>query len=245
MPERYSDYDKFAWFYDRHWGREFHRQTLAILDRMLFPRLRRAARVLDLCCGTGRISRVIADRGFRVTGIDGSEQMLRHARENAPGCEFLLADAREFRLARPADAAISVFDSLNHIMSEEDLERVFANVRAALAPGGWFFFDLNRENAYRHYWNGPWAIVEDDNVCVSVGSYDPESRLARCDLTMFRLEGAWTRSDLTLYQRCHDVTQVTGALQAAGFERVNLYDSEDLGMSGDIACARTFFLAQT
>jgi SAM-dependent methyltransferase len=244
MPERYSDYDGFAWFYNRHWGRDFHRQALGILDRLLFPRLKPGAHVLDLCCGTGQFTAALVERGFRVIGIDGSESMIRHALENAPGCEFVVADARDFDLPEPVDAAVSMFDSLNHVMSVEDLERVFVNVHGALAPGGWFVFDLNRENAYRYYWNGPWAIVEDDNVCVSVGSYDDAERLARCDVTMFRLEGEWRRSDVTLYQRCHDVQRVSEALQAAGFGGVFLYDSEDVGMKGDIACARTFFMAQ-
>lgn len=244
MPDRYAEYDEFAWFYNRHWGRDFHRQALGVLDRLLFPRLKPGARVLDLCCGTGQMTAAVARRGFRVTGVDGSENMIGHARENAPGCELIVADARAFHLREPVEAAISMFDSLNHIMSTEDLGRVFANVRAAVVPGGWFVFDLNRENAYRHYWNGPWAIVEDDNVCISVGSFDETERLARCDLTMFRLEGSWRRSNLSLYQRCHDVNAVTGALQEAGFEAVSLYDSADVSMTGDIACARTFFMAQ-
>lgn len=244
MIERYSDYDSFAWFYNRHWGKDFHRQTLGILDRLLFPRLAAGARVLDLCCGTGQVTAEIAARGYRVAGLDGSEQMLCHARENVPGADFVLADAREFSFAEPFDAAISVFDSLNHIASLEDLGRVFENVARALSPGGWFLFDLNRENAYRYFWNGPWAIVEEESACISRGSFDEESGVARCDLTLFRREGEWRRTDTVLFQKCHPVPGVTGALERAGFERVDLYDSADLGMTGDIACARTFFVGQ-
>ncbi len=245
MPDRNNEYDPFAWFYNRHWGREFHRQTLAILDRLLFPRLTPAARLLDLCCGTGQFTGALVDRGYQVTGIDASERMLSHARANVPACKFILADARDFSLPASFEAAVSVFDSLNHVMEIEGLARVFRNVHAALLPDGWFVFDLNREAAYRHYWDGPYTIVEDDNVCVSIGSYDDATCRARCDLTMFRRTGdEWRRSDATLYQRCHSVDEVAGALGAAGFKRIDLYDSEDLGMAGDIACARTFFIAR-
>ena len=244
MSERHSGYDSFAWFYNRNWGKDFHRQTLGILDRLLFPRLAAGARILDLCCGTGQVTAEIAARGFRVTGLDASGRMLCHARENAPGVEFVLADAREFEFAEPFDAVISVFDSLNHIMSLEELGCVFGNVARSLAPGGWFLFDLNRENAYRYFWTGPWAIVEDDSACVSRGSFDEQSGVARCDLTLFRRESEWRRTDTVLFQKYHPVRGVTQALERAGFERVDLYDSADLGMTGDVACARTFFAGQ-
>jgi SAM-dependent methyltransferase len=244
MPERYSDYDDFAWFYNRHWGHDFHRRVLGVLDRLLFPRLAAGSRVLDLCCGDGHFTQALVERGFRVTGIDASERMLGHARENAPGCKYILADAREFHLAPEFSAAVSVFDSLNHMMSIEDLGRVFRNVRAALREGGWFVFDLNQEAAYTDFSAGPFTIVEDDNVCISTGSYDRASRLVRCDLVMFRFQGGWRRTDLTLFQRCYDEREVAAALTAEDFTRVDLYSSEDLGLTTDDVSARVFFLAQ-
>src|SRR5262245_571076 len=94
--EIFSDYDRFAWFYDRYWGGEFCRPALAIYNILLFPHLTPGSRILDLCCGTGQIAAGLIERGYLVTGLDGSQAMLDFARENAPGAELIRADARSF-----------------------------------------------------------------------------------------------------------------------------------------------------
>ncbi len=242
---RYTDYDAFAWFYNRHWGAEYHRQTLPILERLALGRLRSGASVLDLCCGTGRVSAALIDRQFRVTGVEGSSEMVRYARENAPAAEFLVDDARTFHLDGPFDLAISIFESLNHVMSVEELGAVFANVNRCLSPGAYFIFDLNREPVFEKYWNLHYIITEDDHVCASRANYRADEKLARCEITMFRLEGAWHRADTAISQRCHAIEPVRAALENTGFVDVELFDAgEDLGMTGDIAFARTFFRAR-
>ncbi len=242
--ERYSDYDRFAWFYNQHWGAEYHSQTLPILDRLILAQLPPAARILDLGCGTGGFTRSLAERGFAMTGMDGSEQMLHHARENVPSADFILADARNFDLSPSFHAVISTFEALNHVMSIAELGEVFRNVYHALIEGGVFVFDLNREEAFSVFWPKPFVLVEEDHVIVTQGNYDSGSKIASCHLTMFRLHERWERSDLTLSQKCHDAGQVEHALEQAGFKQLNLYDArQDLGMSGDIGHARTFFVA--
>ena len=110
----YSDYDDFAWFYNRYWGAvTANPPMLDALDRLLLSRLGREARLLDICCGTGQLAAVLAERGFAVTGIDGSARQLEYARRNAPGCDFINADARDFDLPQIYDAALSL--SLIHI----------------------------------------------------------------------------------------------------------------------------------
>src|SRR5512140_1766318 len=96
LGERYSEYDKFAWFYRKDWGAEYHLEAREAYERVVFPRLRQGDRVLDLCCGTGDLSRILFHRGYSVTGLDGSEEMLRYAREGTPAVEFLAGDARAF-----------------------------------------------------------------------------------------------------------------------------------------------------
>ncbi len=242
---RYTDYDAFAWFYNRHWGAEYHRQTLPILERLAMSSLPDGAAILDLCCGTGRVSAALIDRGFRVTGVEGSAEMVRYARENAPSAEFVVDDARTFRLDGKFDLAISIFESLNHVMSVEELGAVFENVHRCLAAGAYFIFDLNRESVFEKYWNLHYIITEDDHVCASRANYRVDEKIARCDITMFRLDEAWRRADTVISQRCHAMEPVRAALKSAGFADVELFDArEDLGMTGDIAFARTFFRAR-
>jgi SAM-dependent methyltransferase len=139
---RYTDYDAFAWIYNRYWGPYSAQRFLSVLERRLLPLLPPRARILDLCCGTGQLAQALMQRGYLVTGIDSSEEMIRFARMNAPDAEFLVEDARMFRLPAVYHAVISTYDSLNHIMSEAELAQVFRNVWACLQPGGWFLFDL-------------------------------------------------------------------------------------------------------
>src|SRR5438309_1754506 len=113
---RFSDYDPFAWIYTNYWGHEFHDEVMPALEKLVLKRLPRQASILDVCCGDGRVTRALMRRGYRVTGLDGSEGMLSYARKRVPKAELLLLDAREFQLPARFDAAISTFDSLNHVM---------------------------------------------------------------------------------------------------------------------------------
>src|SRR5688572_1178286 len=167
-------YDPFAWVYERAWGGEFHSQIMPVLDRLVFSTLPPAAHVIDLCCGTGRLTQQIRSAGFEVTGIDGSAEMLRFARQRAAGCAFIHSDARSFSCDVPADAVVSTFDSLNHLQSVDDLTEVFSRVREALRQDGVFVFDVNREEAYQELWVRPYPIVEEEFVQITRGAYDQQ-----------------------------------------------------------------------
>jgi SAM-dependent methyltransferase len=241
---RHSDYDSFAWFYDRYWSREVPPQIMTVIDRLLIPHLPRGGRVLDLCCGTGYTSAELIKRGFEVTGLDRSKGMLRYARRNAPGARLILADARSFRLPPVYDSVIATFDSLNHIMTLDDLKKVFRHVHRALAPSGYFLFDMNMEKGFLQHWVEHFAIVEREGVCVLRGGYDKKQRVGRYDITMFRREGKmWRRTETTLSEKCYTAKEIRGALQQAGFQEISAYDAEkEVGLAEHIG--RTFFLAR-
>ncbi|MBV9762250.1 MAG: class I SAM-dependent methyltransferase [Acidobacteriaceae bacterium] len=250
MVVRNTEFDPFASIYNRFWGADYHGQAFPIVEKLLLNRLPERARILDLCCGTGQFTARVERHGFRVHGVDASERMIGYARLNAPAAEFTVADARNFSLDHTFEAAYSVFESLNHVRDLSGLAMVFASVRRHLSAGAPFLFDLNREQAFRFYWNDTHAIVADDAVCALRSRYDEAARLATCDITTFQPEhcpserdGHWIRSDFTVRQTCHDIGQVHDALSNAGFRGITLYDSQDIGMTGEIACARTFFLA--
>jgi SAM-dependent methyltransferase len=243
MPElrRYADYDAFAWVYDRHWG-WFAERVVPVLDKLVLKSVPPGASVLDLCCGTGQLAHMLTERGYLVTGVDGSEEMLRYARENAPQAQFILADARSFSLPHKFHLALSVFDSLNHIMSLGELASAFGNVEKVLLRGGLFLFDLNMEEGFTRRWRGSFGIVEKDHVCVGRSSYRPEEGIGQADFTIFRLvEAAWQRNDVKLLQKCYAESDIRGALAGAKFQEVQTFDAQrDLGWQRDVG--RTFFL---
>jgi SAM-dependent methyltransferase len=246
LVRRYTDYDPLAWLYQQHWGREYHDQAYPVLQRLLLDRLPARASILDLCCGDGRLTLELANQGYRMTGVDGSEKMLRFARRRAPKVPFAIGDARSFRVRRRFEAVIATFDALNHIMSATELQQVCASVWRALKAGGYFAFDLNREEAYTDLWSNISTAIEEDNVSIARGAYDAQSGYAMCDITLFRLiRGAWRRSDFRLTQKYHSDGEVFEALSSAGFRRIEARDAAtDLGMRGNIGQGRTYYLAQ-
>ena len=242
-----SNYDPFAYVYNKHWGSDYALYVLPILEELVLPHLPDRAGILDLCCGTGQLAQLLTERGYQVTGLDISEEMLRFARQNVPTAEFIQDDARSFKLPAVYHAVVSTFDSLNHIMTLDELTSAFHNVYAVLREGGLFFFDLNMEAGYRVTWNDNFGIVEDDHICVVRSGYDSTTRTAEFKTTIFSLQGtAWQRSDVTLLQKCYSDTEIQSALKSAGLTDIHAYAYND---KGDLAklteeAERAFFICR-
>lgn len=245
VPQIYTDYDRFAWFYNRYWGDEFSRPVLGIFEQILFPHLPERARILDLCCGTGQLAAGLLAHGYRVTGLDGSSAMLAYARQNAPAADFLRADARSFSLPPVFDAVVSTFDSLNHILALDELTSVFRRVRGALRPDGWFVFDLNMEVEFETSGReSRYDLIEADHACSVRSRYDDETQLKRYEVKIYHREsGEWEREDLVLLQRYYQSSDVVAALVEAGFAKIEVLDAAqefDLAISD----GRAFFIAR-
>ena len=242
--ERFDAYDPIASVYNRHWG-YFADRIYPVLHRLVLRDLPPGSALLDLCCGTGQLAAVLSDKGYAVTGVDGSERMIEIARRNAPGVEFLVQDARELSLDGRFAAVFSTFDSLNHVMSLDELEHVFRSVHAVLDDGGHFEFDLNMEDGYLQRWRGSFGIVEDDLVCVVRSSRDEQEKIGRMDLTVFESAGTgWKRTDVPLFQRWYRESDITERLRRAGFERVQTKDEDDPILEGARESGRMFFVAR-
>jgi len=183
-----TDYDAWAWLYDRTLGPEYRDRKMGFLDRALLADLPPGARVLDLCCGTGQMMAPMIGRGFQVTGIDMSPEMLRHAAQTAPGAHLMEGDARDFRLDGPVAGVVCASASLNHIASLDDLERVFLSVNRALEVGGIFVFDINHPaQMTRHWLNRPAAgEIARDYAWLITPRYDPMKATGAFRVDMWR-----------------------------------------------------------
>jgi SAM-dependent methyltransferase len=242
--ESVSEYDRFAEIYNRWMAEDFCRRALPVIDKLLLQSLPSRSHILDLCCGSGQMAGALVRRGYEVTGLDASPEMLRLAQENVPEAEFFVADAREFHSPRRFDAAISTFNSLAHIPTIQELARVFCNVRQALRTGGAFLFDLSMEEAYSSRWRGSFSLVADDHVCVVRPEYDPQEQIGTNYITLFeRGNSAWRRSDFDIKQTCHSERDLRSVLDEAGYDDVKTFDAQrELGMSGE--SGRTFFICR-
>ena len=192
--------------------------------------------VLDLGCGTGRMTRMLSDAGYDMIGVDMSEDMLMVARDASVGREdhilYLLQDMREFELYGTVRAVISVCDSMNYITEEEDLRTVFSLVNNYLDPGGLFLFDLNTIYKYE-------KLLGENTICENreEGSfiwenyYDSEEQINEYDLTLFIKEEdeLYRKYEETHYQRAYELDTIRSLLQQAGLEYVGVYDVETGG----------------
>lgn len=239
-----KDYDAFAWFFNRHWVADIAPDVLKALNKILIPKLEPSSRILDLCCGSGQIAAALSLEGFVVTGLDNSPEMLRYARENAPSAKFIKADARDFKLKDKFDAVVSTFDSMNHFMSLDDVEKVFSSVHRTLSPDGIFAFDINTSRAFTENLNEDTAIVEDDNVCVIRADYDHKTKIGRYGITMFRLlDGKWKRSDAVIEEKCFSLKDLKQRLKRAGFSSIKIYYA-DKDLKIEDHEGRVFFLCE-
>jgi SAM-dependent methyltransferase len=241
-----SPYDAIAGLYHADWDDWYLPQACIALNRLLFSRLEPGAHVLDVCCGSGHVSRELLARSFRVTGIDLSSGLIEHARRHLPRAEFLVADIRSAKLDRRFDAALSTFDSMNHLIEIEDLEAAFHSVHRALLPGASFLFDMNTELAYAIDWRQWTPTVKPGNVSLVRGTFDPLTKRVETSIIWFlpAANGLWERRDTTVPQRCYEDAEVRQALQTAGFSKVTLYTSEAAGVTGEIGYGRVFYLAE-
>ena len=214
-----SNYDEFAAVYNRYWG-EDSLGAFPLLERLVLGQIDSGSTILDVCCGTGQFARKLTDEGFRVVGIDASCEMLRHAAVNAPGSQFACADVRRFCLFRKFDSAISLYDSLNHLLTLPDLEAAFLNVSSCLAAGGLFAFDLNTEIKYRTTWSWTRTIEDPGTTTTVTTSYDENTRLAEFRATISSPNRI--RPDtVLLLQTWYPVPTVVRALERSGLSDVS------------------------
>lgn len=186
--------------------------------------------VLELGCGTGSMTRLLAARGYDMIGVDVSEEMLQEAMSKVTDQEilYLLQDMREFELYGTVRAVVSVCDSMNYILEYEDLVQVCSLVNNYLDPGGVFIFDLNTVYKYEQLL-GDQVIAEnrDEASFIWENYYDPEDQINEYELTLFMKEadGRYCKYEETHYQKAFSLDEVKQALTAAGMRFLAVYDA--------------------
>ena len=241
----HSPYDPIAGLYHQSWDDWYLPQAAVALGRLFFSVLKPGARVLDVCCGCGHVTRELVARGYQVTGVDASAELIAHAQRDLPAATFVVADVRQFQSTERFDGALSTFDSLNHILELPELEASFRNVHHALLPGAPFVFDMNNEEAYRMDWQEWTTRVAPHSVSLVRGRFDPATREVATEIVWFRhlSDGRWERRDSTVPQRCYHDEEIREALRLAGFQGVSSCSAAKAGVTGEIGYGRVFWSA--
>ena len=161
--------------------------------------------VLDLGCGTGNMTELLAKEGYDMIGVDNSEDMLEIASEKRAesglNILYLLQDMREFELYGTVKAVVSICDSINYILEEDDLREVFSLVNNYLDPKGMFIFDLNTKYKYEQMGETTIAENREEASFIWDNYYDPEEEINEYELAIFIPEG----EDSDLYRKFEEV----------------------------------------
>jgi SAM-dependent methyltransferase len=222
QPQRSSTsstdfYDLIAPIYDDHWGREFFPDALRQFRRHISPRVPPNARILDLCCGSGRFAAYLATAGYRVTGVDSSSELLAQAAERAPRVCLVRADMSEFQMAERCDAAVCFYNALNHARDERELRQIFGSVARHIARGGYFLFDIISESELS-YWGGEEYVLSADMFYELKYSYVTTTSTATCRVRVrSRKEPGYIEAEASSEQRPIQVSVIRATLRSAGF----------------------------
>ncbi len=206
------DYRAVVAFYRQIWEREGLRPRTAV----------------DLACGTGSVTTLLAEEGLEVTAVDLSEEMLMEARQKAWELEnqpiFVCQPLEALCLPRGVDLAVCALDSLDYITDPRDGAEAIRRVYKALNPGGIFIFDVNTPEKLRAM-DGQVFLDEDDDVyCVWRGEFDGQTNICSYGMDLFQRRGElWHRSFEEHREYAYSQAQLMEFLRAAGFTAIEVY----------------------
>lgn len=206
--------------------------------------------VLDLACGTGRLSAALARRGCEVVGVDASEQMLAQAVQKTDAFPdgrllFLLQEMGELDLYGTVEAAVCTLDGINHLLTEDEVRQAFARVSLFLEPGGLFVFDVNTPYKFRNILGNNTFVYDYDEIyCVWQNAFDANSGICEFLLTFFEPDGTLYRREEEVFAECaYGDGQLRRMLTEAGLTPLACYADLSLDAPGATE-ERTVYVAR-
>ena len=222
-----SSYQQLAGAYDELTWDVGYEKRADFLEK-LFRRSRIPVRtVLDLACGTGSMTWLLAGRGYELIAVDGSQEMLAAAREKSAPAEvpplFLHQSMPRLDLYGTVDAAICCLDSLNYLTSPTDVQRTFQRLHLFIAPGGELIFDVNTLDKFQSLDGQVFLDETEESYCV----WRTEFRRNICSywVDLFRkgTDGRYRRDTELHRQRYYAPEELVGWLREAGFGNIRVY----------------------
>ena len=214
----YSDvfckvYNEFGWNY---YPEVFGEQLLKWLEnKKLKPKT-----AMDLACGTGILCRILADAGIEASGMDFSAGMIAIARQNNPQISFDVADMTTYRPEKQFDLVTCTGDAVNHIPAISDVEKIFQNVYAYLAPGGYFVFDLLNEKEVSD--SEPFEMDFTDTTRVWFQMTRPDKKKVNLKIRVF--ENAQLQFEENIRETIHDPVEICRLLEKNSFTDITCRD---------------------
>ena len=227
--EKVSNYDEFAQFYDRIVEGFRYNDLAEYCDDTIRKNGVNGGILLDLACGTGTVSQMMAEFGWDVIGVDISPEMLSNAKQHEK-ITYICQDMTMLDLYGTVDAAICTFDALNHLLSDEDLSSAFERVSLFMNPGGVFVFDMNTVYCHKTIFAGNIFVSdtfkEKDNVyCVRNHVYaGGGTTVMTLNIFSEGADGKYTRRRECNVERAYRLDRVRELCEQAGLDVIGCYD---------------------
>ena len=208
----YSDvfckvYNEFGWNY---YPEAFGEQLLQWIDRQGIA----VRTALDLACGTGVLCRILKAAGIESRGMDFSSGMIDIARQESPDIPYDVADMILYRPDAQFDLVTCTGDALNHIPDLSDVEKIFANIHAYLAPGGYFVFDLLDEREIST--EEPFDLDFDEHISARFRITRPQQNKVHLQTQVFE-DGVHSFTE-DIFETVHQLEAVCALLRRQGLQ---------------------------
>ncbi len=228
-------YTSFAEVYDQLMDTDYERWADLYRELLEGYGIQRGSKVCECACGTGGLTIPLQKRGYQMTGIDLSQEMLwlaaQKARKMGLGIPFVQQDMRKLRLHRAMDAVMATCDGVNYLLEDADAAAFFTAAYEALRPGGCLFFDVSTPWKLEHL-RGDQIICEDrENITYMwQNRWHPQKMRLDMHLCIFVKEkdGRYRRIDEIQTQRAHTIESLTTLLRGVGFAHVRVFGNSRL-----------------
>ena len=192
--------------------------------------LRDGSRICECACGTGNLTIPLAKRGFRMTGVDLSQEMLFQASTKARaaglGIPFVRQDMRNLRMHRPMDAVLATCDGVNYLLEDYDVSSFFSAAFEAVRPGGGLFFDVSTPYKLSQALGDRLIGYDSENITyLWQNQWHERTGIVDLQLCIFvkNPDGSYRRMDEKQRQKAHTVRTLTALLQQAGFSQISVF----------------------
>ena len=225
-----NSYQALAAYYDRFTDDVGYADWADFFERLFAREGVQPGLILDLACGTGSLTKILAERGYEMIGADASPDMLMQAMQNTIDCAprplFLNQRMEELDLYGTVDVCLCCLDSINYVTDPAALQRAFKRVHLFLEPKtGLFVFDVNTPEKFARIDGNAYVREDKDVFCVWQAAV--EDGLCAYQFDIFTREGGgWARAQETHEERIYTPETLTAMLTRAGFSEIKTYGDQ-------------------
>jgi len=228
-------YQDFAEIYDGLMNDVDYESWAEYYTRLLSIYGIRGGKICECACGTGGLTLPLQRRGFQMTGVDLSREMLwqaaQKARKNGMTIPFVQQDMRALNLHKPVDAVLATCDGVNYLMTDEDLLSFFRAAKRAIKPGGALVFDVSTPHKLKDILcSGLMCEDRPEITYLWQNTWHERAQTVDLDLCFFvrEADGKYRRMEEHQSQRAWDTETLKNGLWKAGFRGVCMYSEATL-----------------